>query len=97
MTTLNPVTKMVVAAAISSITVTGLGLVGWLFVTVLELNTSIPRLGAQIEALGEKIEVLGGLADDNYRGVDARRDFAIRDQRLNALERRVGSTERRRQ
>ena len=47
---------IVIAATIS--TVTFLGLMGWLLVTVQDLNVSVARLDVQISALGEKITTI---------------------------------------
>ena len=55
---LSLIVKPLIGIAATISTVTFLSLMGWLLVTVQDLNVSVARLDVQISALGEKITTM---------------------------------------
>lgn len=61
------------------ISVAALALLSWNFMQVQELSVSVARMTEQIVTLRAQTEAA---MIDRYRGSDAAKDFAVRDQRL---------------
>lgn len=62
----------------------------WVGGAVLDFSQQISVLQVQVAELTRRLDEKTG---DRYRGDDAKRDFALRDQRLGALEQRVSRLE----
>ncbi len=66
------------------------GLLGWQLITLEELRVNLQvdlaRLSGRVDALAARVDEA---SSDRYRLADAKRDFALRDQRIQSLEMRI--------
>ena len=75
----------------SALTALLVALVGWLTFTVQASSVEIARLTERLTALEQTMRVA---AADKFSGLDAGRELALRDQRIDELNRRVERLER---
>lgn len=72
------------------------GLVGWVGLTVTGNREQIARLDERVDNLVQAFARVDARLDGRYQATEAKRDFAERDRRLDALDTRVRELEGRR-